>query len=134
MSVEVLKNDSRHDNYPVEQVVRDVEALLAKGLGGVFALVDLHRIVTGHLKADKISEGNKRLLIEGSLMKPNGDVSNIVRDVILSTTTGEGLGLNFTPQPYKNNSSPAERAGLDPSDPLAAALNLFSKPRGKGFG
>src|ERR1017187_10064036 len=133
MSVEILKNGSRHDSYPVDDVLRNIESLVSDGRGGKIALVDLHRIVTGHPKADRISPDNKKMLIESELMQPDGTVSQLVKDVVQSATTGQDMSLAFTGNPYQNESTASQKAGLDSEEPLAGlldSLSLISKQGG----
>jgi hypothetical protein len=134
MSVEQLKNGSKYDSYAVDDVVRKLDALMDQGLGGNMLLVDLHRLATDHPKAGKVTDQQKQKLQEAGLLGADGKPSQIVRDVIASTTTGEGMSLVFTPKPYAQERTPAERAGMDPNNPLAAMLNKLSlkqKPGGR---
>jgi hypothetical protein len=134
MAIKILKNGSGHDSYQVDRVIRDLDQLAEQGLRGLTLLIDLKRIATNHPRAQRIHADDIGSLVEANLLKRGSMISPLVADVVISATTGEGASLVYTGKPYRDESTPAERAGVAPNDPLGAAANLFAKLRGKDFG
>lgn len=89
-----LKNGSKAPEELVEVVTTSIKYLRQSGMNGLTTVSDLVRICRRDPKYRKFGK-NEDTLKELTLLQDNGQPHESVRNIVVSSFTGDGLNLKF---------------------------------------
>lgn len=87
-----LRNGAEESKAIVGAVIMSLNELLKKGMSGMLAAYDLVQVCRG---VGKPFGKNGEILRDLSLLQPDGNVHDSIKNVILSATRGKDFELTF---------------------------------------
>lgn len=90
----LLKNGTKEAKVLVDVVMLSVRNLLNSGISGITALYDLVQICRNNPNYQKFGN-NEETLKKLSLLQDDGKPHSSVRNIILSSVSGDGINMAF---------------------------------------
>ncbi len=90
----LLKNGTKEAKVLVNVVMHSVSTLLDSGVSGLTSLYDLVQICRNNPNYQKFGD-NEEMLKKLSLLQDDGKPHNSIRNIILSSVSGDGIDMAF---------------------------------------